>query len=216
MDSEPENTAEVFVRLRNGQLAGTTILPQTMKASGSAAAATILPSSRLPQMPLSSWKQTGTKQVMTCSSQTLSWTSLTWGPSFRAFSVLKPGGMFYFTINFDGATLFQPEISPYLDAKIESLYHRTMDERVTNGKPSGDSRTGRHFFHHARMARAEILEAVRQTGWCSRTQAVTGKTRRISFISSFTATSWLCLGALNLIHPLRSMDCRETPTDRRG
>jgi SAM-dependent methyltransferase len=74
-------------------------------------------------------------------------------------SVLKPGGLFYFTINFDGVTLFQPEISPYLDAEIESLYHRTMDERVTNGRPSGDSRTGRHFFHHARRAGAEILEA---------------------------------------------------------
>lgn len=74
-------------------------------------------------------------------------------------SVLKPGGLFYFTINFDGATIFLPEISPYLDAKIEALYHRTMDERVTKGRPSGDSRTGRHFFHHARGAGAEILEA---------------------------------------------------------
>lgn len=74
-------------------------------------------------------------------------------------SVLKPGGLFYFTINFDGATLFQPEISPYLDAKVEALYHRTMDERVTKGKPSGDSRTGRHFFQHARRTGAEILEA---------------------------------------------------------
>jgi SAM-dependent methyltransferase len=74
-------------------------------------------------------------------------------------SVLKPGGLFYFTINFDAATLFQPEISPYLDAKVEALYHRTMDERVTKGKPSGDSRTGRHFFRRARRAGAEIVEA---------------------------------------------------------
>ncbi len=74
-------------------------------------------------------------------------------------SVLKPGGVFYFTINFDGTTILQPEISPYLDSKIEALYHRTMDERVTNGRPSGDSRTGRHFFQHARRTGAEILEA---------------------------------------------------------
>ncbi|MBI5250834.1 MAG: class I SAM-dependent methyltransferase [Desulfomonile tiedjei] len=75
------------------------------------------------------------------------------------FSMLKPGGMFYFTINFDGATILQPEIQKALDSKIELLYHRTMDQRVIKGRLSGDSRTGRHFFQHAREAGAEILEA---------------------------------------------------------
>jgi hypothetical protein len=32
-----------------------------------------------------------------------------------------------------------------------------MDERLTAGKPSGDSRTGRHLFAHLRSAGAEIL-----------------------------------------------------------
>ncbi len=75
------------------------------------------------------------------------------------FSLLKPGGHFYFTINFDGVTILEPTIDPQLDARIEQLYHRTMDERITNGKPSGDSRSGRHLFHHLRQAGAEILAA---------------------------------------------------------
>jgi SAM-dependent methyltransferase len=74
-------------------------------------------------------------------------------------ALLKPGGFFYFTINFDGATVFQPEIDPVLDATIEALYHETMDSRIIGGKLSGDSRTGRHFFHNAYAAGAQLLDA---------------------------------------------------------
>ena len=74
-------------------------------------------------------------------------------------ALLKPAGFFYFTINFDGGTIFQPELEPLLDKKIEALYHETMDRRIIRGKPSGDSRTGRHFFQHARAAGAHILAA---------------------------------------------------------
>ncbi|AFM25657.1 class I SAM-dependent methyltransferase [Desulfomonile tiedjei] len=74
-------------------------------------------------------------------------------------AMLKPGGIFYFTINFDGATIIQPEIDPDLDTLIENLYHRTMDERIIGGKASGDSQTGRHFFQHASHAGAQILES---------------------------------------------------------
>ena len=75
------------------------------------------------------------------------------------FSLLKPGGLFYFSINFDGVTTLEPAIDPALDAKIEQLYHQTMDERVTDGQPSGDSRSGRHLFGHLREAGAQILAA---------------------------------------------------------
>jgi SAM-dependent methyltransferase len=74
-------------------------------------------------------------------------------------SLLKPGGLFYFTITFDGATIVQPEVDRALDAQIEALYHETMDHRVIGGKPSGDSRTGRHFFEHVRSAGATVIEA---------------------------------------------------------
>ncbi len=73
--------------------------------------------------------------------------------------VLKPRGLFYFTLNFDGVTIFQPEIDPAFDAQLEALYHRTMDERITNGRRSGDSRSGRHLFGLLRQCGAEILAA---------------------------------------------------------
>jgi hypothetical protein len=75
------------------------------------------------------------------------------------FSLLLPGGLAWLTLNFDGATIFEPVIDPPLDAQIEALYHRSMDARVTGGQPSGDSRTGRHLFSHLRQVGAEILDA---------------------------------------------------------
>jgi SAM-dependent methyltransferase len=75
------------------------------------------------------------------------------------FDVLRPGGLFYFTLVFDGATLFQPEIDSMLDARIEAFYHQTMDQRITGGKSSGGSRTGRHLFGHLQAAGAELLDA---------------------------------------------------------
>jgi SAM-dependent methyltransferase len=75
------------------------------------------------------------------------------------FRALNPGGLFYFTINFDGATIFEPLIDDQFDALVETLYHRTADERRTANRPSGDSRAGRHLFKHLRDAGAEILDA---------------------------------------------------------
>lgn len=75
------------------------------------------------------------------------------------FSLLPAGGFFYFTINFDGATILQPTIDATFDAQVEALYHRTMDERMTAGKPSGDSQSGRHLFQLLRGVGGEILAA---------------------------------------------------------
>ena len=72
---------------------------------------------------------------------------------------LKPGGLIYLCINFDGATIFEPTIDPSLDARIEALYHRTMDERTADGRPSGDSRTGRRLFAGLRRTGAHVLDA---------------------------------------------------------
>lgn len=74
-------------------------------------------------------------------------------------ALLKPGGLCYFTLNFDGLTSLEPAIDPPLDALIERLYHQTMDERIVNGRPSGDSRTGRHLFGHLRRSKIDILAA---------------------------------------------------------
>lgn len=75
------------------------------------------------------------------------------------FSRLRPGGLFYFSLNFDGATILQPEIDRKLDRLIEQLYHQTMDERVVDGRSSGDSQSGRHLFGHIRQAGGQILAA---------------------------------------------------------
>jgi SAM-dependent methyltransferase len=77
----------------------------------------------------------------------------------QLFRLCKPGGLFYFTINFDGLTLFEPAIDPAFDELVQTLYHRTMDERRVKGKPSGDSRAGRHLFHYLRKAGAEVIAA---------------------------------------------------------
>lgn len=75
------------------------------------------------------------------------------------FALCKPGGLFYFSMNFDGITLFEPVIDPTLDELILALYHRTMDERLVDGRPSGDSRSGRHLFGYLEQAGAQILAA---------------------------------------------------------
>lgn len=77
----------------------------------------------------------------------------------QLFTLLRPGGLFYFTLNFDGATILQPTIDPAFDTLVERLYHQTMDERLTNGQPSGDSQTGRHLFNQLRQVGAQILAA---------------------------------------------------------
>jgi hypothetical protein len=71
------------------------------------------------------------------------------------FSLLKPDALAWLTVNFDGVTTFEPVIDPGLDAKIERLYHGTMDERPTGG----DSRSGRHLFEHLQKIDADILAA---------------------------------------------------------
>ena len=50
-------------------------------------------------------------------------------------------------------------IEPTFDELVVRLYHRTMDERVTSGKPSGDSCTGRRLFMQLRNIGANILAA---------------------------------------------------------
>jgi SAM-dependent methyltransferase len=71
------------------------------------------------------------------------------------FRLLVPGGVYWFTINFDGESIFQPG-HPRDDA-ILGAYHRSMDERVRYRRPAGESRTGRHLLHHLRAAGAPPL-----------------------------------------------------------
>jgi hypothetical protein len=64
-------------------------------------------------------------------------------------------GLAWLTINFDGLTALEPATDPALDARIERLYHGSMDARTTGG----DSQSGRHLFAHVQSAGAQILAA---------------------------------------------------------
>ena len=71
--------------------------------------------------------------------------------------LLVPGGVYWFTINYDGESIFEPG-HPH-DDRIMQAYHRDMDERIRYGRPAGESRTGRRLFHYLRAAGAPALAA---------------------------------------------------------
>jgi SAM-dependent methyltransferase len=74
-------------------------------------------------------------------------------------ALLRPGGYFWFTLNFDGLTILEPSLEPGFDEDVIALYHDSMDRRVVDGRPSGSSRTGRSLFRWLRDAGATILDA---------------------------------------------------------
>src|SRR5215469_3348333 len=71
--------------------------------------------------------------------------------------LLVPGGVYWFTINYDGESIFEPG-HPH-DDQIMRAYHRDMDERFRYGRRAGGSRTGRRLFHYLRAAGAPALAA---------------------------------------------------------
>lgn len=72
---------------------------------------------------------------------------------------IRPEGLLYLTLNFDGETLLLPEIDAALDSRIIELYHRSMDERRIRGRPSGSSRTGRLLLQRLTQGGAHVLAA---------------------------------------------------------
>lgn len=73
--------------------------------------------------------------------------------------LIRPAGVMYATLNFDGDTIFQPDIDPALEQPILAAYHSTMDERRVDAQPSGEAHTGRHLFGELATAGFELLEA---------------------------------------------------------
>jgi SAM-dependent methyltransferase len=71
--------------------------------------------------------------------------------------LLVPGGIYWFTINYDGESIFAP--GHRHDDQVMRAYHRDMDERIRYGRPAGESRTGRRLFQHLRAAGAPALAA---------------------------------------------------------
>jgi hypothetical protein len=77
----------------------------------------------------------------------------------RLLPLAAPGRPFYFPITFDGLTALEPGIDAALDRAIIDAYHLTMDERLIDGAPSGDSRSGRHLLTLLPAAGYRVLEA---------------------------------------------------------
>ncbi|BBM86383.1 class I SAM-dependent methyltransferase [Candidatus Uabimicrobium amorphum] len=75
------------------------------------------------------------------------------------FGALNDKGAFYFSINFDGETIFLPQISANLDQKIVYDYHRVMDEQQIKGKSVSGTNVGRNLFSYIHNAGGEIMEA---------------------------------------------------------
>lgn len=73
----------------------------------------------------------------------------------KLWSALKPSGLFWFCINFDGETVFCPEHE--LDDLVYRLYHAGMDTRVRNGVLVGHSKTGRRLFADLTRSGARVL-----------------------------------------------------------
>ena len=70
---------------------------------------------------------------------------------------VAPGRPFWFSINFDGETIFLPERP--LDGQVSALYHRDMDQRLHRGRPTGGSRTGRLILQEIPRSGARLLGA---------------------------------------------------------
>jgi SAM-dependent methyltransferase len=81
--------------------------------------------------------------------------------------LLRPGGLGWFTINFDGVTIFDPPVVPpsdppnavQFDDVIVAAYHATMDDRRIEGAAAGESATGRRLFTALPAAGLPILSA---------------------------------------------------------
>ncbi|MFZ5809965.1 MAG: class I SAM-dependent methyltransferase [Chloroflexota bacterium] len=75
------------------------------------------------------------------------------------FQQLRPGGVFYFTLTFDGLTVLEPPIEPEFDGMVIAGYHQTMDERIVDGRRSGGSASGRKLFAAVERAGGILLQA---------------------------------------------------------
>lgn len=73
--------------------------------------------------------------------------------------VMRSGALGYFPMHVNGHTSFTPSANPELDARIERIYHQSMDNRETPRGPAGGSRTGQQLIHALRHVDANVLGA---------------------------------------------------------
>lgn len=81
------------------------------------------------------------------------------------FKALRPGGVFYFPINFDGISALLPVEDKARDTLVEDIFHQSMDER--NDGRTGGSQTGRQLLNILPLVGARI-DAVGASDWIVR------------------------------------------------
>jgi SAM-dependent methyltransferase len=74
----------------------------------------------------------------------------------RIWQAQRPGSLFWFTINFDGETIFLPELA--LDERVMGLYHESMGPNAA-GTRSGHSQTGRRLIEAIPASGGTLLAA---------------------------------------------------------
>jgi hypothetical protein len=77
----------------------------------------------------------------------------------RFCNLIRPGGLLYLTLNYDGETIFLPELSYAFEKRIMQLYNQSMDDRITGGRKTGGCQTGRKLFGHLKAVNAAVLAA---------------------------------------------------------
>jgi SAM-dependent methyltransferase len=68
--------------------------------------------------------------------------------------LLRPGGLLYLTLNYDGLSCFLPQWETEFEAMLVSRYHLSMDNRIIEGRRSGSSRSGRQLISESIVSEA--------------------------------------------------------------
>jgi hypothetical protein len=85
--------------------------------------------------------------------------------TLRGFQrLLRPGGLLYLTLNYDGLSCFLPQWEPEFEEMLVSRYHLSMDNRIIEGRSSGSSRSGRQLIQHLLPAKLPLI-AVGNSDW---------------------------------------------------
>ena len=78
--------------------------------------------------------------------------------------LVKPGGLLYLTLNYDGLTVFIPPFDPDFEHYLFQRYHLSMDQRIIAGRQSGSSQSGRELLTMLSRRQLPIL-AVGSSDW---------------------------------------------------
>jgi hypothetical protein len=71
---------------------------------------------------------------------------------------LRPGGVFYFTSNFDGEIILEPAIDDQLDDDLPRMLCAAMSAGTTDGRGRINSRIGRQLFHAVKRAGGDVMD----------------------------------------------------------